>query len=118
VPHTKPYHALSVVKKRVRDGDVLLRQNALSRAYSDFNWGGEEIKQCLLKLNDRVHTIDPERNHYYKTERHRHFPTENTMMDYYKAKRIMFNESIYTHIYIRDGQSTLIVSSFKDLFRP
>lgn len=108
-----PYHPLKEVKTKIRSGDVFLKPNAINEARYDFNWGPSDIKRCLLKLNDREHRTNPDKNHYYKTEKHRHFP--HTMMDYYKARRVMEGESIYTHYYIKRGDTEVVVSSFHEL---
>jgi len=99
-----PSYDLKIVKNCIATGDVQINGNALQSAYDDFNWELEDIKKCLLKLTP---------NHFHKTEPYCGFP--NTMMDYYKARNIMDGESIYTHFYFRDGETTLIVSSFKEL---
>src|SRR6266567_725821 len=96
----KPYYPLAEIKEKIRDGHLEIKPNALDDAWDIFGWGPNEIRKCLLKLNDRDYTADKNNNHFYKTEAHRRLP--HTMMDYYKAENIMDNESIFTHIYIRN----------------
>lgn len=95
---------LKIVKKRIKDGDVLIQGNALQGAKDDFQWTQADIKRCLLKLKEI---------HWHKTENHRLFP--NTKMDYYKAEKIMEGQDVYTHFYIKDGETQLIISSFHQL---
>jgi hypothetical protein len=108
-----PFHPLSGVKAKIRSGEVFLRGNAIIAAKKDFNWGARDIERCLLKLNDRSHLADPDRNHFYKTEEHSRFP--HTNMDYYKARRVMEGESVYTHFYVKYDHSQVVVSSFHQL---
>ena len=108
-----PYYPLKTVKKLLRKGQFKIQPNATASALDDFGWRSRDIVKCLLKLNDRDHRIDREKNHFYKSEPHWHIP--NTMMDYYKAKNIMDGFDIYTHFYMRNGNVFLIVSSFKEL---
>ena len=49
----KPYNPLKTVRARVNAGDVRIQPDALQDAHDDFNWSGIEIKQAILKLNDR-----------------------------------------------------------------
>lgn len=101
-----PYHKLNTVKAQIRAGNFTLRPNAIQCADADFGWTPFDIQKCLLKLNH---------SHWVKSKRHTNYPHENTMMDYYRAPNIMDHESVYTHIYIREGQTRVIVSSFKEL---
>lgn len=101
-----PHHSLKNVKAQIRAGNFTLRSNAIQDASNDFAWTPLDIQKCLLKLQN---------SHWVKTERHRNYPAENTLMDYYRAPNIMDGESIFTHIYIRDGKTNVIVSSFKRL---
>lgn len=114
-PPKKPFNPLALVKASVRAGDVLFAGDSLHDANYFFNWGEEEIKKCVLKLNDRFHFVDPAKNHYYNTKQHRNYPTENTKYDYYRAKNIMDGESVYLHLFIREGTTTVIIDSFKQL---
>lgn len=109
----KPHYPLADIKRRIKAGDIKIRRNAAQTAWNDFRWRAEDIKKCLLKLNDRYHNDDPEKNHFYKTEPYRGFP--NTMMDYYKAKNVMYSENVYTHFYIDPESIEVIVNSFKAL---
>ena len=109
----KPSHPLKDIKKLIRENNVLINQNALSDAWDVFGWRPDKIKKCLLKLNDKYHSLNREKNHFHKSEPHRRFP--NTMIDSYKAKKIMEDASVYTHIYIDPKSEMLIISSFKEL---
>jgi hypothetical protein len=97
----------------IKQDKVRINQNAIRTALDDFGWQIDDIKRCLLKLNNRYHFSDTDKNHFYKTEEHRYIP--NTKMDYYKAKNIMEKMSVYTHLYIHPESGELIISSFKEL---
>ncbi len=71
------------------------------------------MNAVMLRLNDRYHSLSPEKNHFYKTEPHNQFP--NTMMDYYKVRNGFEGNSIYIHFYIHNVSGKLIISSFKRL---
>lgn len=109
----KPQYPLKVVKELLKNGHYYINPDAQQDAKDDFNWGPMDIKKCLLKLNARYFLIDREKNHFFKSAPHRHFP--GTMMDYYKAKKIMQGFSVYTHFYIHPSDGTLTISSFKEL---
>lgn len=116
MPHTTPkipYYPLDEVQEKIRYGHFEIKPNALDDAWDIFRWGPDDIKRCLLKLNDRDFAIDNNKNHFYKTEAHRRIP--HTMMDYYKAKNIMNGESIYTHLYVQNCDGKVIISSFHEL---
>ena len=108
----KPSYPLNDVKKLIRDNNVFINDNAQEDAWNDFNWRLSEIKKCLLKLNDKYHKLDREKNHFVKTEPHKKKPT--LMVDAYRAKNIMKNVNIYVHFYIHPG-GNLIINSFKEL---
>lgn len=110
---SKPFYDLKIVKEKINNGEVLIRSNALESARWDFGWGPEEIKRCFLRLNPRDYKKNREKNHFFKTEAH--WTKPHTMMDYYKAKKILDGENVYIHFYIRNGDCTLVVSSFKEL---
>jgi uncharacterized protein YxjI len=108
-----PSYALKDVKALIKADNILFGRDAFRYALVEFGWHVDEMKKCLLKLNDRYHFDDPQKNHFYKTANHFSFP--NTMMDYYKAKNILQGFDIYTHFYIHPEDGRLIVDSFKDL---
>jgi len=110
----KPYYPLRDVKNLLRCNHFEFTDDALESGHNDFEWGGSEMTQALLRLNDRLHKLDPEKNHYYKTKPHRFYP--NTMMDYYKIRNGHEGNRIYTHLCVYAGGSgKLIISSFKEL---
>ena len=109
----QPHYPLLNVKNLIRQGQILIRRNAAERALNDFGWTSDEIKRCLLKLNDKYHPDDPRRNRFYKTEEHRNFP--NTKMDYYNCQGIMEGMNVYTHFYIHPNSGKLIINSFHEL---
>ena len=110
----KPHYPLSDVKKLIREGrKIKIKPNATSRAWDDFGWKSDDIKKCLLKLNDKYHPDDKKNNHFHKTEDHRNF--SNTMMDYYKCQDIMEGMNVYIHFYIHPDSGKLIISSFHEL---
>lgn len=113
----KPRNPLNVVRGRVNANDICIRPDAFQEAQDDFNWTGDEIKKCLLKLNDRYWFDDKIKNHFYKYEKHTNYPAENTHIDYYRAHKILDNESVYTHFYIRENTTRVIVNSFKELYK-
>jgi len=108
-----PYYPLASVKAKIRAGELEIKRNAQDRARDAFGWGPDEIKKCLLKLNDKDHSADKQHNHFYKQERHRHLP--HTMIDYYKARAIMDGEDVYIHLYISLRDNKVIVNSFHEL---
>lgn len=109
----KPSNPLKDIKTLVSANLCRFNDNALEDAHNDFMWGPEKMKQCLLKLNDRLHSNNPEKNHFYKTEPYRNFP--NTKMDYYKIRNGLDGNRIYIHLYINPQSGELIISSFKEL---
>lgn len=111
----RPKNLLRTVKAQIIAGDVVLNPDVIQDAYDAFGWDDEDIKKCLLRLNDRYYFIDRNRNHFYKFEPHALFPEENTYIDFYRAFRIMDGESVYSHLYIRESSTTVIVNSFKEL---
>ena len=112
-PIPKPHYPLSEVKKLIREGKLYLQPNATADAWDDFGWRVADIKKCLLKLNDKYHSGDKEKNHFYKSEPHRNI--SNTVMDYYKCQNIMEGMNVYTHFYIHPNSCKLIISSFHEL---
>jgi len=109
----KPSYSLKNVKQLIRANNVLINQNAMVDAWNNFGWRPEDIKRCLLKLNDKYHSHNRERNHFHKTAPHHQF--SDTTVDYYKAKNIMEKANVYTHFYIDPDSGMLIISSFKEL---
>jgi len=109
----KPHYALRDVKTLIKTGRIQINSDAASDAFNDFGWRTEDMKKCLLKLNDRPHRINS-KNHYYKTKPHYRFRT-GTLMDYYKAINIMEGNDVYTHFYIHPHTGKLVISSFKEL---
>ncbi len=112
--YPKPAYPIKDVKALVKAGKIRINSNAVESAWNDFSWGIDEIKKCILKLNNKYHTDDRGKNHYYKTDPHNRIP--HTMMDFYKAREIMEGQSIYTHFYIDQRNGFLIISSFKNLY--
>ncbi len=112
----KPFNPLKTVRARVNANDGKIQPDALQDAYNDFNWSGIEIRQALLKLNDRYYFDDKQKNHYYNTKPHAAYPAENTFIDYYRAHNLLDGESVYTHFYIREQQTKVIINSFKELY--
>jgi hypothetical protein len=104
---------LKDVKALIRANDVLIRNNAIRHALNDFGWNASDIKNCLLKLTDRLYSTNKDKNHFHKTVAHTKFP--NTMMDYYKAQNIMDGINVYTHFYLHPDNGKLIISSFKEI---
>lgn len=101
----KPSYPLSLIRKMVETGKVRINPKpALEDAMYYFGWGKEEIKKCLLKLKP---------SDFHKTETHSKFPP--TMMDYYKAVKIMEDNNVYTHFYIHPKTGFLTISSFKEI---
>jgi hypothetical protein len=113
----KPKNPLAAVKARVIAGDVVVNPDVVQEAYDDFGWYDPEIRKCLLKLNDRYYYRDRLRNHFYKFEEHWRYPEENTYIDFYRAHKIMDGESVFTHLYVREATTTVIVNSFKELYK-
>lgn len=109
----KPSYPLKDVKQLIHENHVFINQNAIADAWDDFGWQSDDIKKCLLKLNDKYYSHNREKNHFHKTDPHNQSP--NTMIDYYKAKNIMENNSVYTHFYINAHSGMLIINSFKEL---
>jgi hypothetical protein len=112
----KPFNPLKTVRARVNANDVMIQPDSLQDAQNDFNWSGVEIKQALLKLNDKYYYDNKLKNHYYNTKPHESYPAENTYIDYYRAHNLLDGESVYTHFYIREHKTTVIINSFKELY--
>lgn len=108
----KPSYPLKIVKELIRNNNFFINTNAQENAWNDFGWRADDIKKCLLKLNSKYYSRNREKNHFHKTEVHSRI--SGVMMDYYKAKNIMENFSVYTHFYINPS-GILIISSFKEL---
>ena len=75
------------------------------------------IDAALSELGRR---LVREKNHFHKTEPYvsrtkPHDLISGVMVDYYKAKNIMEDASVYTHIYIDPKSGMLIINSFKEL---
>jgi len=113
----KPKNPLRFIRARVNADDVRIQPNAVQEAYDDFEWGRAEIKKCLLKLNDRYYYLDRLKNHFYKHEPHAVFPQEDTHIDFYRAHEILDKESVFTHLYVREKHTTVVVNSFKELYK-
>ncbi len=109
----EPFYPLKDVKALLKANHYQLNDPPLQDAHNHFMWGPKDIKKCLLRLNDKLHKNDPEKNHYHKTEQHREFPA--TKMDYYKIRNAPEGNMVYTHFYIRGFDGKLIISSFKRL---
>jgi hypothetical protein len=112
-PKPKPHYPLSELKKLIGEDKVYFEPDATKDAWDDFAWKSDDIKKCLLKLNDKYHSDDRKNNHFHKTEDHRDFP--NTKMDYYKCENIMEGMNVYTHFYIHPNFGNVFVMSFKEL---
>ncbi len=109
----KPSYSLKDVKALIRENKVYVNPDVAKDAFDDFGWKANEIKNCILKLNDRYHLDNRKKNHFHKTEPHNKLP--NTMVDSYKAVNIMEGSNVYTHFYIHPNFGNLIISSFKEL---
>jgi hypothetical protein len=116
----KPANSLDIVKQRIRENDILFDSSSglkdpLQTAFWEFGWDEECVKKALLKLNDRYHNDNPDKNHFHKHEPHRDYPAEQTHVDYYKAYKLMESEDVYTHLHIRENTTRVIVDSFHQL---
>lgn len=109
----KPFYHLSELKEKIKSGEVEITLRALEQADDDFRWGIEQIIKGLLKLNDKYHLADRNRNHFYKTEERNCYPY--LKMDFYKAKNLLEGEDVYIHLYIRDNDGIVVVDSFHEL---
>lgn len=109
----KPSYPLKDVKALIKENKFRVNSNAAEDAYDEFGWRTNEIKKCILKLNDRYHLDNRTENHFHKTEPHHKLP--NTMVDSYKAVSIMEGSDVYTHFYIHPNFGNLIINSFKEL---
>ncbi|MEK7485404.1 MAG: type II toxin-antitoxin system MqsR family toxin [Planctomycetota bacterium] len=109
----KPSYPLELVQTKLKNGEYLITSNALQTAWNDFGWEIKDIVDCLLKLNNKYHEDDPEKNHFYKADRN--LRVSKRAMDFYKAKQIMEERDVYTHLYINEETGKVIISSFKEL---
>jgi Motility quorum-sensing regulator, toxin of MqsA len=107
----KPIYPLNYVKKLIKENKINFNWKTI-HAFEDFGWKSEEIKKCLLKLNDRYHPDNPLKNHFYKSELHR---IEKVHIDVYRAVNIMEGNDVYIYLYIDQYFDRLIVYSFKKL---
>lgn len=113
----KPFNPLKRIRQRVNANDINIHPNALQDARDDFKWCRDEIKKCLLRLNDKYYFEDKQKHHYYNTKAHLRYPKENTFYDYYRAHQLLEGENVYTHFYVRENQNTVIIDSFKDIVK-
>ena len=113
IPYKPHYSLEDDVKPRLVARLFLFNDDVLEDGNWFFRWGGEQMRNALLTLNDEWYKSDPENNHFYKTEPYHTFP--NTMMDYYKITNGPEGNSIYTHFYIHPNTGRLVISSFKEL---
>jgi hypothetical protein len=95
------FYSLSEVRQMVDQGKILLRPNALDDAQRDFGWDTRDILDALRKLQPR---------HFYKSDTSAKKPA--VVLDFYKAPGLK-GEDVYTHFYIDDENSVLVVNSFK-----
>lgn len=109
----KPSYPLELVKAKLKKGEFFITSNALQTAWKDFAWEIEDIVSCLLKLNDKYYDDNPQKNHFYKADRN--LRVSKRAMDFYKAKQIMEERNVYTHLYINEETGKVIISSFKEL---
>jgi hypothetical protein len=110
-----PHYPLKNVKdiiQRDTGWSVEATPEASEDALYDFGWGIEEMKQCILKLNDRPYYEDRNKNHFVKTGPHKFIP--NTKVDSYRAKKILQENDIFTHFYIHPNTGNLVINSFKE----
>ena len=118
----KPANPLPVVKRQVKANKISFvyyddkDKDPLQTAFFNFGWFEEDIRRALLKLNDLYHKDNREKNHFDKHEIHRKYPpSDQTYMDYYKAKKLMGNKDVYTHLHLRENNTLVIVDSFHHL---
>jgi anaerobic selenocysteine-containing dehydrogenase len=105
------------VRQRVNFDDIYIDPDALQEARDDFKWCRDEIKKCLLKLNDKYYFENKTKNHYYNSKPHKKYPTGKTFYDYYRAYQLLDGENVYTHFFIREQSTTVTIDSFKDLIK-
>lgn len=108
-----PLYPLKTVKNLLRANHYQINTDVLIDAANDFEWGGQEVAKCLMKMNDRSHQLDRANNHFYKTEPSETIP--GVMLDFYKIKNAPEENEVYVHLYIRDWDNKLIINSFKRL---
>lgn len=114
VTHTTPFNDLSRVRAIANRKNFRLLKKA-PQTLQDLGWNTDDVKNCLLKLNDKYWPLDNFKNHFYKREPHWDYnPPENTFMDYYRAHQLHLGENVYTHFYIRENTEQLLIDSFKE----
>lgn len=99
---SKPFNSIAGIKKLVKQGKVRINGNALQGAMDCFNWGKDEIIECLLKLK---------KEQCYKAETHSKFPF--SAIDFYRAEKLLDGEDVYLHLYVHEGW--VVVNSFKEM---
>lgn len=109
----KPLYPLKDVKLRVQNNLCEFSNGALFNANRFYGWGPKEMKKCLLRLNDRYYSSNPQMNHFHKTDNRKNAPL--VKMDFYKMENAPEGNNVYTHLYIHPDSNMLIVDSFKEI---
>lgn len=119
----KPANPLPIVKNQIKADAISFvyysdkDKDPLQCAFFQFGWFEEDVKKALLKLNDHYYNDNPDKHHFFKHDLHREYPVEDqTYMDYYKARKLMKNEDVYTHLCLREDNTLVIVDSFHQLY--
>jgi hypothetical protein len=100
--HPSSYYKLSEVTQKINSGQFLIRSNATREAFQDFGWGIADILNAYRMLKP---------NHFCKTDNSKAKP--GLVIDVYKAH--LFGEDVYTHFYIDDTITKLVINSFHKL---
>jgi hypothetical protein len=98
------HYSLEEVRTLVNEENILIQENALILANQHFGWGVDDIISAILALKS---------SHFYKSEAASFDPY--VTIDYYKA-RDLCGERVYTHFYIDERKTPmLVINSFKQL---
>ena len=95
--HCLNHYALSEVRKKICDGNYLIKENAKQSADQDFGWGISDIKKFYKNLKLK---------HFHKMDISE--CKSGVVIDAYKA--YLYGEYVYTHFYIDDD--LLVINSF------
>lgn len=101
--HPKPFYELAEVRKKIQEGKVLLRGNALDGARDAFGWDASDILSALSELQLK---------HFHGKDNSKFNPL--IVVDSYRAYGLK-GENVYTHFYINDKTGLLVVNSFKEI---
>ncbi len=95
-----PTRGLQRVKRLVRKGRFVIRDNALFQAYSDFGWSNDEITKAILRLR---------RRDCYKSDPSSAVP--GATLDFYRVRGLV-GQNVFLHLYVNE-EGDVVLNSCK-----